>query len=116
MPSKELIREFFNAPPSDIRWFKGQKCSHCNYTGYIGRVAVAELWTPNENDIILINKGVAIDELRESSYQSTSFMGEDAIELLRAGRTNLEELIRTLPYSNIYQFRRLSGSCQQSAT
>jgi len=116
MPSKELIREFFNAPPSDIRWFKGQKCSHCNYTGYTGRAAVAELWTPNENDIILINKGVAIDELRESSYQSTSFMGEDAIELLRAGRTNLEELIRTLPYSNIYQFRRLSGSCQQSAT
>jgi len=70
--------------------------------GYSGRVAVAEMWIPNENDIILINKGAAIDELRESSYQSTNFMSEDAMELLRAGKTNLEELIRTLPYSNIY--------------
>jgi type IV pilus assembly protein PilB len=108
MPSKELLKEFFNDPPSDIRWFRGQKCSQCGYTGYSGRVAVAEMWTPNENDIILISKGAGIDELRESSYQSTSFMAEDAMELLRAGRTNLEELIRTLPYSNIYQFHHFS--------
>jgi type IV pilus assembly protein PilB len=108
MPSKELLKEFFNDPPSDIRWFRGQKCSQCSYTGYSGRVAVAEMWIPNENDIILINKGATIDELRESSYQSTNFMSEDAMELLRAGKTNLEELIRTLPYFNIYQFRHLS--------
>lgn len=104
-PSEELLKEFFNKPPTDIRWFRGQKCSDCSHTGYCGRLAVAELWIPSQNDIILINKGVGIDELRESANQNTSFMGEDAIELLRSGKTNLEELIRTLPYSTIYQFR-----------
>ncbi len=115
VPSKDLIKEFFNVPPSDIRWFKGQKCSHCSYTGYSGRVAIAELWTPSEEDIILINKGASIDELRESSYKSTSFMAEDAVEMLRAEKTNLEELIRTLPYSSIYQFRRISVNSQRKA-
>ena len=33
-------------------------------------------------------------------------MADDAMQKLRAGRTNLEELIRTLPYSSIRRFRR----------
>ena len=106
-PSKDLLNEFFDAPPSDIRWFKGQKCSHCNYTGYMGRLAVSELWIPSEEDTILINKGARIDELRESANKSTVFMAEGAIEKLREGRTNLEEMLRTLPYYNINQFRHL---------
>ena len=100
-PSKELQKEFFCVPPSDIRWFRGQKCPDCNHTGYKGRFGVAELWVPNQNDVILINRGASIDELRESSCQSTTFMSENAMEKLLAGKTNLEELIRTLPYSNI---------------
>jgi type II secretory ATPase GspE/PulE/Tfp pilus assembly ATPase PilB-like protein len=107
VPSEELLKEFFEIPPMDIQWFRGQKCSLCDYTGYIGRIALAQIWTPNENDVILINKGAVIDELRKSSYQSTVFMIEDAVRLLRDGRTNLEELIRALPYSNIYESRQI---------
>jgi type IV pilus assembly protein PilB len=114
MPSKQLLREFFEVPPVDIRWFKGQRCSQCNHTGYSGRIAVSELWIPSEKDTILINKGEGVDELRESSAQSTIFMSEDAMEKLRAGKTNLEELIRTLPFSSIYQFRRLARHLQRS--
>jgi hypothetical protein len=36
-------------------------------------------------------------------------MAEDAMEKLLQGRTNLEELIRTLPFSAVYQFRRFAG-------
>ncbi len=107
MPSEELLREFFDVPPSDIRWFKGQGCSQCNHTGYSGRIAMSELWTPSQQDIILISKGAGIDDLRKSASQSTVSMAEDAREKLRDGRVNLEELIRTLPFSSIYQFRRL---------
>ena len=109
MPSPELLKEFFDTPPADVVWYKGQGCSHCNHTGYSGRIAVAELWTPSQDDIILINKGVNIDQLRASSQNSTVFMAEDAMEKLRNGRTNLEELIRTLPFSNIYDFRKLGS-------
>jgi len=110
MPSDELLREFFPDSLPDIKWFMGQKCSFCNYTGYKGRIAVSQLWTPSDNDIILINKGMLNDELRVSSDQNTIFMVEDAFWLLQEGRTNLEELIRTLPYSCIYQFRKLTDT------
>jgi type II secretory ATPase GspE/PulE/Tfp pilus assembly ATPase PilB-like protein len=71
-------------------------------------MAVAELWIPSESDIILINKGAPFDEIRVSSYNGTIPMAEDVKERLRQGRTNLEELIRTLPYSSVYQFRNIS--------
>lgn len=112
MPSQELLKEFFSVPPAHIRWQKGRGCPRCNFTGYKGRTAVGELWIPNERDIILINKGAPFEEIRASSSASTVSMAEDAMEKLRDGRTNLEELIRVLPYSSIYQFRRLSLSTE----
>ncbi|MDY6987556.1 MAG: GspE/PulE family protein [Thermodesulfobacteriota bacterium] len=107
MPSKELLREFFDVPPSDIRWVTGEGCSMCNHTGYKGRLAVSELWAPSQKDVILINKGAAIDDLRKSADNSTVLMAEDAMDKLRDGKTNLEELIRNLPFSSVYQFRSL---------
>jgi type IV pilus assembly protein PilB len=107
-PSAELLKEFFDAPPSGIRWVKGTGCARCNHTGYSGRLAVAELWTPSDKDIILINKRQDVEALRNSSYQNTLSMAEDALEKLRAGKTNLEELIRTLPFSTISQFRQVA--------
>jgi type II secretory ATPase GspE/PulE/Tfp pilus assembly ATPase PilB-like protein len=113
-PSKDLLREFFPAPPSDIRWVAGRKCSQCNHSGYKGRIAVSELWIPSERDVILINKGAGSDELRKSSYETTVLMAEDAMEKLRQEKTNLEELIRMLPFSSIYEFRRFSESSQKA--
>jgi type IV pilus assembly protein PilB len=107
IPSEDLLREFFDVPPTDIRWVTGQGCSLCNHSGYKGRLAVSELWTPSQRDVIIINKGAAIDKLRKSADKSTVPMAEDAMEKLRDGMTNLEELIRNLPFSNIYQFRSL---------
>jgi type IV pilus assembly protein PilB len=111
-PSDGLLKEFFDVPPRWMRWLKGKGCSQCNYTGYNGRMAVAEVWTPSDEDIILINKRASIDELRKSSYESTAFMAEDAMEKLRQGKTNLEELMRTLPFSGISQFRRIEDALQ----
>jgi type IV pilus assembly protein PilB len=110
LPSEELLKEFFSTPPENIRWAKGKGCPQCNFTGYKGRMAVAELWTPSEDDIVLINKGVPFDEIKASAQKSTILMAEDAMEKIREGKTTLEELIRTLPYSSIEQFRRFTNS------
>jgi len=115
-PSKALLREFFDAPPAGMNWLKGAGCSHCNHTGYNGRLAVAELWRPSDNDFILINKGKGLDELRQSACGSTIFMAEDAMEKLRSGKTNLEELMRTLPSSSILRFRRIVATLQAADT
>ncbi|MGA1865810.1 MAG: ATPase, T2SS/T4P/T4SS family [bacterium] len=107
LPPKELLMEFFDVPPSDITWFKGKGCSKCHHTGYKGRIAVAELWIPNEKNKIQINRGAGIDEIRRISSQNTIFMAEDAMEKLINGETDLEELMRTLPFSSVYEFRHI---------
>jgi type IV pilus assembly protein PilB len=107
-PAPELLKEFFDTTPPDLKWYKGNGCTHCNFTGYRHRLAIAELWVPNENDVILVAKNASFEELRSSAAHSTVFMAEDAVNRLRAGATNLEELIRMLPYSSIYRFRQIA--------
>jgi len=111
-PSKELLREFFNDVP-DIIWFKGQGCSKCNYTGYSGRIVISELWTPSQEDAVLINKGGSIDSLRKTSYKSSILMADEAMQKLNDGETTLEELLRTLPVSSIYDFRHIHKGFHQ---
>jgi len=108
-PAPELLKEFFDTAPPDMKWCKGKGCTHCNFTGYRHRLPIGELWIPNENDVILIAKNASFEELRASAARSTVFMAEDAANRLRAGATNLEELIRMLPYSSIYRFRQIAS-------
>jgi type IV pilus assembly protein PilB len=108
-PAPDLLREFFPRRPAGMTFYRGAGCALCNFTGYKGRSCVAEIWVPGEEDIILISKGAPFDEVRTSSRASTISMVEDVMERLTAGRTNLEELIRMLPYSSVYQFRQAAG-------
>ena len=103
--SDELLREFFASPVARMRFYKGKGCDQCHFTGYHGRTAIVELWVPNEEDVILIAKGASFEEIRLSSQRSTFSMAECASDLLAAGRTNLEELIRMLPYACISEMR-----------
>jgi type IV pilus assembly protein PilB len=107
VPGSELLQEFFESPPTEFAWTRGRGCGACDLTGYRGRHIVAELWTPSASDVILINKSAPFEELRASSARSTFTMTESALELLREGQTNLEELIRMLPYASVYRFREL---------
>jgi len=104
-PPAELLKETLGTPPADFRWFRGRGCAACNYTGYRGRLILAELWTPNDADIMLINRGAPFEEIRRSAQKTTLPMAEDVAEKLRQGRTNLEELIRALPHSALRQLR-----------
>jgi type IV pilus assembly protein PilB len=106
-PSPELLREFFVEPPQGLTFYRGLGCPACNETGYRGRTSIAELWVPDEEDVILISKSAPFDELRTSALRSTIPMAQDVVDRLVKGRTNLEELIRVMPYSSVYQFRRL---------
>ncbi len=107
-PPPELVREFFVEVPAGMVFYQGAGCPTCNHTGYRGRTSIAELWVPSQQDVILISKGANFDEIRESARKSTISMAEDVADRLAAGRTNLEELIRVMPYSAVYRFRELS--------
>jgi type II secretory ATPase GspE/PulE/Tfp pilus assembly ATPase PilB-like protein len=106
-PSPDLVREFFDTPPPGARWYRGQGCGECSFSGYKGRLCVSELWLPSQEDVILIAKNAPFEEIRQSAKRSTISMAYDVCDRLADGRTNLEELIRVLPYSSVYEFRQL---------
>ena len=106
-PPPELVREFFAERPAGLTFYRGIGCQECNFTGYRGRMGITELWVPDEEDVILISKGAPVDAIRASARRTTISMAQDAFDRLKAGRANLEELIRMLPYSSVYQFRQL---------
>jgi hypothetical protein len=70
-------------------------------------MSVGELWIPNDIDILLINKDAPFDEIRASARFTTVTMAEDVVDRLLDGRTTLEELVRTLPYSSLIDFRNV---------
>jgi len=102
-PPRQLLEETLGTAHGNFEWFRGAGCPACNYTGYRGRLILSELWTPNDADVVLINKGASFDEVRESARNTTLSMAEDVTEKLSQGRTNLEELIRALPHSALRQ-------------
>jgi len=108
-PPPQLLEETLGTPPVDFEWFRGAGCPACNYTGYHGRLMLSELWTPNDADVVLINKGAPFEEVRESARNTTLSMADDVTEKLSQGRTNLEELIRALPHSALRQLHLKSS-------
>jgi type IV pilus assembly protein PilB len=104
-PPAELLAELLGLPSEDFPWYRGRGCASCNHTGYRGRMMLAELWTPSDADIMLINRGATFDEIRKSAQGTSLLMAEDVAEKLRQGRTNIEELIRALPHSTLRQLR-----------
>jgi type II secretory ATPase GspE/PulE/Tfp pilus assembly ATPase PilB-like protein len=104
-PPRELLEETLGSSHVGVEWFRGAGCVACNYTGYHGRMVLSELWTPNDADIVLINKGAPFEEVRESARKTTLSMADDVAEKLAHGRTNLEELIRALPHSALRQLQ-----------
>jgi len=104
-PPADLLGEVIDSAPADFAWYRGRGCASCNYTGYRGRMILSELWTPNDADVVLINRGAPFEEIRQSALKSTLPMADDAAERLRQGRTNLEELIRALPHSALRQLQ-----------
>jgi type II secretory ATPase GspE/PulE/Tfp pilus assembly ATPase PilB-like protein len=105
VPSSELLANIFETPPVGVAWHHGRGCRACNFTGYKGRLVLAELWTPTDGDIVLINRGAAIEDIRARTQSTMRSMAEDAAEKLRQGRTSLEELIRALPHATLRGLR-----------
>ena len=75
----------------------GAGCQHCNHTGFLGRVPVAELLTPSEPLRDAIARGATAHEIR-SAMRAAGYptMREQALRLVVAGTTSIEEVDRVL--------------------
>jgi type II secretory ATPase GspE/PulE/Tfp pilus assembly ATPase PilB-like protein/ActR/RegA family two-component response regulator len=75
----------------------GSGCQHCNHTGYLGRVPVAELLTPSESLRAAISAGAGAHEIR-AAMRAAGYptMRDRALQLVAAGVTSIEEVNRVL--------------------
>lgn len=86
-----------NRPRDLEKLFRGRGCEKCNGTGYRGRLALLEIFEPDQSLWQQIRRGMEDEELRrvarEHGFQT---LWDHGIELVREGKTTLAEVRRVL--------------------
>lgn len=101
-----------------LKFKAARGCSHCNFLGYKGRVAVFELLVLNEavKDAVIAKRSSY--EIRRMSLETTGLVTllEDAIHKALQGLTTFDEIMRQIPRvgkpRHINEIRRLLGEIQ----
>jgi type IV pilus assembly protein PilB len=96
-------------------FYHGVGCAACNFTGYKGRLPIAELWLPAHEELMIISHISQAGNLREKVFGGNKrvTMIQDGLRLVKEGQTTLEELIRVVPSE---QFNEWRGQYSADAT
>ena len=82
--------------PKNLKFYKGKGCEKCNFTGYISRTIISEVFKKDEEieELILKNssKLEILEVLKDKKGFTTIFM--DGIKKVIKGETTLEEVFR----------------------
>ncbi|MGH9339131.1 MAG: GspE/PulE family protein [Acidobacteriota bacterium] len=79
----------------NAQFYEGEGCEKCNYTGYRGRTAIAELLVMTDKIRNLIMRKADAPALREAALDSgMKMMSTDGIEKVIQGKTTLREVLR----------------------
>ena len=77
------------------KFYRGMGCKKCRNTGYLGRIAIHELFVPDENILDMITQGVTLKALRAAAVQNGMVpLHVDGIEKVKAGITTIDEILR----------------------
>jgi type II secretory ATPase GspE/PulE/Tfp pilus assembly ATPase PilB-like protein len=77
------------------KYYRGLGCRKCRNTGYIGRIAIHEMFLPNEMILDAITEGVTIKKLRKMAIENGMVpLYLDGVEKIKAGITTIEEILR----------------------
>ncbi len=96
-PSADIKRTVEKLGGEVARFYRGVGCKKCRNTGYAGRIAVHELFVPNEEIMEVINERADLRELRDKALQNGMVSLElDGIEKVKAGIVSIEEVLRTI--------------------
>ena len=75
--------------------YMGKGCVHCNYTGYRGRLAIQEVFAPDERVKRMVVQGKTDSELKEwTMNKGFAPMFVDGLQKVAAGLTTIPELLR----------------------
>ncbi len=78
------------------KFYRGVGCKKCRNTGYAGRIAIHELFVPNEQILEMIADRASLKKLRVKALQNGMVpLQADGIEKVKAGIVSIEEVLRT---------------------
>lgn len=104
-PARMILEQWFRGAPPSATALRGNGCEACSGTGFLGRIAVAELWSPTDEELLWIRSGLESGVLRERVLERIRCQGQDALEQAMEGRTTLEEALKVVPHGDVIHAR-----------
>jgi type IV pilus assembly protein PilB len=91
------IRRVVDAEGGDVpKYYRGVGCKKCRNTGYAGRIAIHELFIPDDDILEMINERISTKRLRAKALERGMIpLQRDGIEKVKAGIVSIEEVLRT---------------------
>ena len=78
------------------KFYRGVGCKKCRNSGCAGRIAIHELFVPNEEIMDMISEGISSKKLRAKGLENGMVsLQSDGIEKVKAGIISIEEVLRT---------------------
>jgi len=78
------------------KFYRGVGCKKCRNTGHAGRIAIHELFVPNDEVMEMISEQAGLKKLRDKALESGMVpLQLDGIEKVKTGIVSIEEVLRT---------------------
>jgi len=76
-------------------FYRGLGCRKCRNTGYLGRIAIHEIFVPDEEICNMVATDKSVKEIRDAAIANGMLtLHHDGIEKIKAGITTIEEVLR----------------------
>jgi type IV pilus assembly protein PilB len=95
-PASSIRKAVENLCGGVEKFYRGVGCKKCRNTGYAGRIAIHELFVPDEEIKEMINDRASLKKLRAKALQNGMVpLQLDGIEKVKTGIISIEEVLRT---------------------
>jgi type IV pilus assembly protein PilB len=94
-PSHSIRRTVEQWAGEEPTFYRGIGCKKCRNTGYIGRIAIHELFVPDDRMLDMITQHATLKQLRSAAIDNgMQPLHLDGIEKVAAGITTVDEILR----------------------
>ncbi len=81
----------------NLKFFKGDGCTVCAQTGYLGRIGIYEMYEVDEDMRELIMAGASAKEIEDAAVKKgMTTMLQDGLQKVANGVTTIEEIVRVM--------------------
>ncbi len=89
---QRTVAKWLNA---ESKFFRGMGCRKCRNTGYLGRIAIHELFIPTEDILDQIAQNITLKQLRAAALANQMTpLHIDGVQKVAAGITTIDEILR----------------------